>query len=960
MRNSAIKQFVKTWSNVGVNEIAAAQSHFNDICALVGHDTPLKADPAGNFFRFEQPAEKTGGTRGRADVWYDKKFIWEYKGKHADLEKAYQQLLLYRESLGNPPLLITSDLQRIIIHTNFTSTIKESHEIDLARLATGDGLALLQRVFYDPESFRPTQTQAHVTELTAKNFIKVAEELQKWAKAEGRDEDPERLAHFIIRLLFALFAEDMGLLPENVFSGLVTHHVADVEQFSKALKGLFGAMRDGGMFGYHQIPHFNGGLFDDAFVPDLPGGILNFMKAACDQNWAGIDPSIFGTLFERIIDEEKRAQLGAHYTSREDIMLIVEPVLMQPLREEWQEIKSRVGQTSEVLETSEVLSAFSEKIASTRVLDPACGSGNFLYVALRQLLNLQKEVITFAGRNGLSIIPLTVSPQQLYGIEINPYAHELAQVTVWIGYLQWRFENGFAEIEEPILRPLKNIERKDAILAYDVQGKPVEPEWAEAEVIIGNPPFLGGKRMRSELGDEYVDKIFELYDERVPREADLVCYWFDKSRAMIEREQVKRTGLLATQGIRGGANRRILERISETGNIFWAYSDREWILDGATVHVSMVGFDKGVETLIALDGSTVSNINTDLTSNVDLTIAKRLKENSGIAFMGVTPAGPFTVSDAIAKAWGELPNPNGQLNNEVLRSYYNGQDMVGNPRNVWIIDFGIGTPIEEATSYQAPFEYVMKYVKPARMKQRSTIKEWWLHERARPDMRQAIKNLPRYIATPRVSKHRIFVWIHGKSLVDSAAFVFVRSDDYFFGLLQSRIHELWARETGTQLRDAESGFRYTPRTTFEPFPFPWSPGREPSALAADDCHLEDLAKENAIAEAARQLVRLRQGWLNPPEKDLESIISPSMLKKRTLTNLYNALVYYREKVKGKGRNPRLWKNDFDYVDLELIESLDHIHTSLDHAVLDAYGWSHQLSDEQILENLLALNLERSG
>lgn len=723
MTKATIQDFIKTWSRVEVNEIAAAQSHFNDICALVGHDTPLKADPEGKYFRFERPAEKTGGARGRADVWYDKKFIWEYKGAHANLEKAYQQLLLYRESLGNPPLLVTSDLQRIIIHTNFTNTVKQVIEIDFDRLESGDGLNLLQRVFYDPESFRPTQTQTQVTQASADNFVKVAEALQKWAKAEERYEDPERLAHFIIRLLFALFAEDMRLLPENVFTELVRHHKGDVKTFSQALKGLFAAMRVGGMFGYYQIPYFDGGLFDDDYVPDLPGGILHFMQASCDQNWAGIDPSIFGTLFERIIDEDKRAQLGQHYTSREDIMLIVEPVLMQPLREEWQSIKA-----SAMPPSHEKLSEFSEKIAKTRVLDPACGSGNFLYVALKQLLDLQKEVITYAGRNGLPVIPLTVGPEQLFGIEINPYAHELAQITVWIGYLQWRFENGFAEINQPILRPLKNIEHKDAILAYNQAGQPVEPEWPETDVIIGNPPFLGDRRMRRELGDGYVTTLRKLYSEKLPPSSDLVCYWFEKARSQIEASTTTTAGLIATQSIRGGANRKVLERIKNTGDIFWAYSDRDWILDGATVHVSIVGFDDGTRTHHYLDGEAVHVINSNLTGSVDLPLAKPLLENHSLSFIGVQKSGPFDIEEVLAKKLIETTNLTNKRNDEVVKVFINASDVTGNFRHKWIIDFGFDTSLDEAKKYLAPFQFVEENVKPIRdvVRRKSHKEKWWL------------------------------------------------------------------------------------------------------------------------------------------------------------------------------------------------------------------------------------------
>jgi type II restriction/modification system DNA methylase subunit YeeA len=457
----------------------------------------------------------------------------------------------------------------------------------------------------------------------------------------------------------------------------------------------------------------------------------------------------------------------------------------------------------------------------------------------------------------------------------------------------------------------------DAILAYDEQGRPVEPEWPEAEVIVGNPPFLGGKRLRSELGDAYVDALFGLYDGRVPREADLVCYWFERARAQIAVAKTKRAGLLATQAIRGGANRKVLERIKETGDIFWAMSDQNWVLDGATVHVSMVGFDDGVEMSRELDGQVAGKVNANLTAALDLTAALRLPENIGLSFMGVTPAGPFTIEEEKVNTWMALPlNPNGKANGEVLRPYFNGQDIAARPRGVWTIDFGLMSE-NEAAEFEAPFEHLRKHVYPIRSTNRraSYARNWWRYAEVRPEMRKAIEGLSRFVVTPRVSKHRLFVWVPHQALIDSAAFLFARDDDYFFGFLHSKPHELWARALGTQLREAESGFRYTPTTTFETFPFPWPPGSEP----VGDPRVE------AIAQAARLLVEQRDAWLNPPGA------SEAELKKRTLTNLYN-------------QRPN-W--------------LDLAHKKLDAAVFDAYGWPHDLTDEEILERLLALNLERT-
>jgi type II restriction/modification system DNA methylase subunit YeeA len=686
-------------------------------------------------------------------------------------------------------------------------------------------------------------------------------------------------------------------------------------------------MRAGGWFGPEEIRFFDGRLFDDNQALELDGDGMHTLARISRLDWSSIEPSIFGTLFERSLDPSKRSQLGAHYTSREDIELIVEPVLMNPLKQRWEEIKEEVYELAKLGREATTRSAasrrrnqimehllnFSRELADIEILDPACGSGNFLYVALRQLLDLEKEVIILAGQLGTSMFLPNVSPEQLHGIETNPYAQELAQVTIWIGYIQWMQDNGYGFPKEPILEPLDAIQRKDAVLAYDEDGNLTEPEWPEADVIIGNPPFLGDKKMRGDLGDEYVDDLRELYEDRIPGQSDFVCYWFEKARAMVANDKTGRVGLLATQAIRGGANQTVLERIKETGDIFWAWSDRNWILDGATVHVSMVGFDDGDETWHQLNGKSVNKINADLTSRIDLTVCRNLEENSGVAFIGIQKSGPFDIANDKAEEMFPGNNPHGRSNKEVIKHFINATDVMRRPRGKWIIDFGIDMPLEEAAKYEAPFEYVREYIKP----KRNGSGEWWLFTRPRPDLRDAIEELSSYIVTPRVSKHRVFALIDKVVISNSALVVFAREDYYFLGVLQSGIHEKWARATGTQLREATSGFRYSQTLVFETFPFPWPPGEEPDEYQAPCVR--------AIAEAARELVEQRQHWLKP------GTLPASKLKRRTLTNLYN-------------QNPT-W--------------LQLAHKRLDNAVLDAYGWPHDLQDEEILERLLELNLERA-
>ena len=976
-------EFVNKWSKLQQKETALYASHFDDLCRLVGHPTPsefgARHDPTGETFSFQTSTVKADGQKGFADVYYRDHFILEYKGPHADLDKAYRQLQLYREALNNPPLLITSDTRVIHIHTNFTNRPVARTTVTLDDIAAGPGIDMLRRVFFDPDSFMPERTRENITRATADTFLAVAEALKEHQRLTGEAYTPEQRAHFLIRLLFCLFAEDLGLLPDGLFTQIVRAQGTAYNDLRHPLRNLFAAMRDGGHFGMFAVRHFDGTLFDDEFVPALPHDLAHKVLRAADQDWSAVDPSIFGTLFERVIDEDKRAQLGAHYTSRQDIELIVEPVLMEPLERRWDEVRRSLtgdgqaptgdnlaafgahrqagGQPSAV--AHETLVAFANDLAAVRVLDPACGSGNFLYVALRRLLDLQKEVIAYAARRGLPEIPLTVGPQQLYGIEINEYAHELAQVTVWIGYLQWRHENGFAEMADPVLRPLHNIRHMDAILAYDDAGNPVEPEWPAAEVIIGNPPFLGSKILRAELGDLYVSDLQRQYSGQMSRESDLVCYWFEKARRQIVNGLARRAGLLATNSIRGGANREVLQRIINTGGIFMAWSDRPWILDGAAVRVSMVGFDNGSQTQRFLDNLSVKQINADLTSTVDLTQALNLNENHHIAFMGDTKQGPFDIEWSVAqKMLAEDSNPNGRPNSDVIRPWYNGLDITRRPRNMWIIDFGTEMSKEQAMQYLLPFAHVMEHVKTQRDRdERDWYRaEWWLHYAPRPVFRRAIEHLTRYIGTARVAKHRLFIWLDKSILPDSQIIAIARDDDYFFGVLHSRPHELWALRMGTSLEDRP---RYTPTTTFETFPSPWPPGSEPSQVQGTSGSALHL--EQDIARWARELAAWRDAWLNPPPpaKGTLDVAYDRLIKARTLTNLYNGLVYYRTHKGPAFDHAAFLKETRGSVSRDEIRELDDIHRALDAAVLRAYGWPENLSDEAILERLLALNLERT-
>ncbi len=936
----SVAQFQHKWRGVKLKERSASQSHFNDLCHMLGVPTPTDADPTGDFYTFERGAEKTDGGAGWADVWFRGHFAWEYKGHHADLKAAYRQLLQYREDLENPPLLVVCDLDRFEVHTNFTGTAKKVYAFSLADLDEPTNLATLRALWGEPTRLRPDTSPDAVTREAAERFGQLA------ASLHAREVAPRRTAHFLVQLLFCFFAEDVGLLPRGLFTNLLSRSVNHPERFPARIEGLLTAMRDGGDYGSEALDRFNGGLFAAIDAVPLTGDELATLAEAGRLDWASVEPAIFGTLFERSLDPGQRAQLGAHYTGRADIERVVESVVLAPLRRRWEEARQQAdalkAQWQAASETAtrerrqqrrgsavdnaraafaNALFAFQEELASVRILDPACGSGNFLYVALAGLKDLEKEVVTYGADNGLPAMFPRVGPSQLSGLEINEYARELAQVVVWIGYLQWMTANGFQVNRDPVLEPLETIRLQDALLDRSDPAHPQEAEWPAADYIIGNPPFLGGNKLRQELGDNYLETLFSVYRNRVPKFADLVCYFFEKSRAEIVDKNAKRAGLLATNSIRGGANRKVLEQIKESGDIFMAWSDEPWILDGAAVRISIVGFDDGNETVRSLNGQQVSSIHPDLTADIDLSAARRLQENADICFMGPSPKAPFDLSLAIAERLLAAPvNVNGRPNSDVVRRVVSAVDIVRRPRGLWTIDFALMSE-HDAALYELPFEYVRQNILPLRASGRRADYrgQWWQYARPRPDLRNALTGLLRQLATPAVAKHRLFAWYSVDDLCNQGTLVFARQDDYFFGALHSRAHEVWSLRMGTWLGVGNDP-RYTPTTCFETFPLPWSPGREP----------EDDSRHAAIAAAARNLNDLREKWLNPPDA------AETELKKRTLTNLYNARPAW----------------------------LAHAHAALDRAVWAAYGWDDvdpaTTADDAILERLLALNRERAG
>ena len=899
--------FIAKWRAAELKERSAAQEHFIDLCRLLGEPTPAEADPSGERYCFERGARKDTGSDGWADVWKRHCFAWEYKGRRANLDAAFDQLRQYALALENPPLLIVSDMARFRIRTHWTNSVSETHEFTLDDLAEAAVRDKLKWAMSDPERLRPGESRQALTERAAATFARLA-----WALRE-RGHGSQAVAHFVNRLVFCMFAEDVGLLPDRMFTRMLEQARKRPEEFAALARDLFGAMSTGGRIGFEPVAWFNGGLFDDdATALPLERSEIETALAAAALDWSEIDPSILGTLFERGLDPDKRSQLGAHYTDRDKIMRIVEPVVVRPLLAEWEAVKagiaadlgraeaarSKAAGTRQRARAERRLRGFLERLRRFTVLDPACGSGNFLYLALHALKDVEHRAQLEAEAMGLQRAFPAVGPANVRGMELNAYAAELARVSVWIGEIQWMRRHGFRESRDPILKPLDTIECRDALLApvggapegvrleggesEDREPEGSEPEWPAADVVIGNPPFLGGKLLNAHLGEDYVSRLFTVYRGRVPAEADLVCYWFVKAGEQMRAGRAKRAGLVSTNSIRGGANRRALQAAIRGCPIFEAWSDEPWVVEGAAVRVSLVCFSRqgpedaprsegasgragapgsrrrldpsaagdttgtagrpedapGPEEAsgregapgppkMRLDGRLVDVIHADLSARrsgagVDLTGAQRLYRNLGVAFMGDTKGGPFDVRGEQARDWLRAPaNPNGRSNADVLRPWMNGMDVTRRPADKWIVDFGWDMVREEAALYEAPYRHAHEHVYPMRQRNRreSYRERWWRHVEPRQGMWRALAGLSRYIATPRVAKHRLFVWLDAGICPDSQLIVIAREDDTTFGILHSRFHEAWSLRLGTWLGKGNDP-RYTPTTTFETFPFP--------------------------------------------------------------------------------------------------------------------------------------------
>ena len=942
-------EFAQKWRTRAyeVTEEQAYQEHYQDVASLVGGFAPGQAG-APEGLTYQAGVKKVGTTDfGKADVFQPGHFIWEAKraaktdaARAKVLGGALQQATLYARDLGNPPLIVTTDFVELNVHTNFTGTapktfrlslkdIEDDHPLEGTELTA---LQVLRAVFHDPNVLDPRLVRERITTEATGRVGAVARALVRAGHPK------EQVAHFLMRVVFAMFSEDVGLLEKGLLTRLLERAKKYPEKSQGYFSELFGAMSTGGEFWGSDIRYFNGGLFDKHDGLPLTEKDADDLLSAAKLDWAEVEPAIFGGLFESSLEKEVRGQRGAHFTAVTEIERIVEPVVMLDLHRQWEEVRTQaqaVVEVAEVKAMAEVgkghtrvaeetraqarkqaiglIHEFQRHLGSVTVLDAACGSGNFLYVTLKRLLDLEHEVRLTAFQYGAGDfdIPPLVHPRQLLGIEIEDFAAELASVTLWIGYFQWNRAHG-GQWPTPVLERLNNIQHHDALLNEDGTEFP----WPGATYIVGNPPFLGNKKLRSVLGDAYLTRLRAVYGNRVPGDADFVTYWPEKAWQAVKAGTTRRAGFVTTQAIRTGGSREVLEQVlKEGGRIFMAWQNEPWLQDGAAVRVSLFAFDGGGEPTRTVDGHTVESINASLSPAEDVRTAAPLTENEGVAFQGPVKVGAFDIPGELARTWLKSPNPDGVSNADVLKPWVNGMDITRRPSDTWIIDFDMMSE-EQARQYLLPFAYVEEKVKPERLKnrdkQRSTF--WWRLGRSGSDLKKASKGKARILVTPRVAKHRLWVWMPAGTLPDSRVLAVTKDDDFTFGVLQSKIHEVWSL-ANSAAHGVGNDPTYVAKDCFDPFPFP-----QPS----DDQRAE-------VEKWAKHVLQVREHLMAADPK-------------ATLTALYNDVVKLR--AAPDATHPT--------------NALKTAHDHLDKAVAAAYGWTWPMEEDELLSKLFELNKARQA
>ncbi len=920
-----------------------------------------------------------------------------------------------------PPFIVVCDVVHCFeVYANFRRDGKvydqfpnrQSFRIFLEDLRNPDVRERLRRIWTDPASLDPSQRAARVTRA-------IAERLAAVSKALEAEEHPAgEVAMFLMRCLFTMFAEDIGLLPQASFKKVLDRCEADTGRFVPMVGQLWEAM-DTGAFAYAieaRVKKFNGAFFKSRKVLALGRQEIGELRRAAEHDWRDVDPSIFGTLLEQALDPKERRRLGAHYTPRAYVERLVVATVIEPLRADWAGVLAtaeRQKSEGRPADAAATVAGFHEILCRTRVLDPACGTGNFLYVALELLKRLEGEVLDalsgLGGQEALSGLEgHEIDPHQFLGLEINPRAAAIAELVLWIGHLQWHVRTKGGVPNEPILKAFRNIVASDAVLkaevslAKDASGRPIRrpgpegdpietyaygnprrPEWPAAEFIVGNPPFIGGKDLRARLGDDYAEALWAA-NPGINESADFVMYWWDRAAELLTRQGtvLRRFGLVTTNSISQVFQRRVVERHLKAKaplSFVLAIPDHPWTKaapDAAAVRIAMTvaqaGTAEGVLREVvgeaALDtdapliefSDRIGIVNSDLTVGVDLATAMPLQANEGLSSRGMSLHGAGFIIKPEEAAHLGLGKHAGL--ERYIRPYRNGRDLMATPRQAMVIDlFGLAE-YEVRQRYPEIYQHILATVKPERdtNNRRSYRSIWWTFGEPRKELRPALAGLDRYIATVETAKHRVFQFLDAAIIPDNMLVVVGSDDAYDLGVLSSRIHVVWAPRAGGWLGLGNDP-RYSKSRTFDPFPFP----------AADDLQKQRIRAIAEDLDAHRKRVLAEHSHL-------------------TLTGLYNVLEKLRANAPSPlagegGRRPDegferatshrpghagnllpqgakgtwLSTGERRTFDDGLVLILRELHDRLDAAVAGAYGWAVDLSDEDILARLVALNRART-
>ena len=991
MSKVAIESFLERWEGATGSEQANSQLFLAELCQALGLEAPdpasrTAADNAYVFERHIKQIEPDGSTHlRRIDLYRRGCFVLESKkvqagdhtkGHQAALRDAFFQAQGYVHALpadeGRPPFIVVVDVGRSIdLYAEFTRTGGNyvpypdpgRHRIALADVRRPAVQERLRALWLDPDALDPSRHAAKVTREISAQLATLARSMEQ----DGYD--VERVSLFLMRSLFTMFAEDAGLIPQGKYTALLERLEAQPQHFPDAMRSLWEAMNHGGYEGQvmARIPRFNGGLFRSIDPIPLSAEQIGLLLASARYDWTEVEPAIFGTLLERALDPRERHKLGAHYTPRAYVERLVLPTVIEPLREEWKNIQVaaladyEAGRAEPARKT---LRAFHYRLCETRILDPACGSGNFLYVAMEHLKRLEGEVLQVLadlseGQTGFDTEGLTVDPHQFLGLEINPRAVAIAEMVLWIGYLQWHYRlyRRLDNLPEPILRDFHNIEYRDALIEYDdrqpvtdEQGEPVtiwdgvsykespitgelipdesgrinvyhysnprRAEWPKADYIVGNPPYLGARRIRSALGDGYLQALRGTYPD-IPEHVDFVMYWWAKAAQEVGNRRSKRFGLITTNSLRQSFSRKVVEdalREYPKLSIKYVAPDHPWVdsVDGAAVRVTLitVAGSEGVGTVATVRHEVANEeggyhlsfnlcsgkITPNLTIGVDPGSAKRLMSNIGVSSVGYQLTGKgFVLDNEQRKRHGEIwPDC-------VIKPLWSGRDITQSPRGLWTIDV-CAWEIEEIKR-EAPslYQWLLTRVKPERdQNNRSSLRRnWWVYGEARNTFRPALDSLERCIATSLTAKHRTFVFVEAASICDSTTAMIAIDRAEALGVLSSRAHVVWTLAIGGTLEDRP---RYNKTRCFETFPFPDLDDRQAEVIG-------DLAERIDAHRKARQA----------EHADL------------TLTGMYNVL----EKARA---DEILTAKERAIYEQGVVSILSELHDDLDRAVCEAYGW----------------------